>query len=123
MPDTIDLTRLKPLELDALREIANMGAGHAATALSKLLGGRVMIKVPRISITRLEDATPDIAEAEELVAAVLMHVMGDLTGRTVLVFPFETAEAIAKRLSPDADPATDATFLSEMQESAIKEVG
>ena len=37
-----------PLQLDALREVANMGAGHAATALSQMTGGTIMISVPTI---------------------------------------------------------------------------
>ncbi|MGQ0703023.1 MAG: chemotaxis protein CheC, partial [Gemmatimonadales bacterium] len=37
---------LTALERDALREVANIGAGHAATALSQMTGGRIMISVP-----------------------------------------------------------------------------
>ena len=50
-----DVRTLKALQLDALREVANIGAGHAATALSQLTGSTIMITVPTIHITRLED--------------------------------------------------------------------
>src|SRR5947207_1386034 len=92
----IELRDLKATQLDALREIANIGAGHAATALSKLLRGRVMISVPQITISRLEEVAPMVAAPEAPVAAVLMHMLGDLTGRTLLVFPYETAVSIAR---------------------------
>ena len=50
-----DVRDLKELQLDALKEVANIGAGHAATALSQLTDRRIMISVPEIAITRLED--------------------------------------------------------------------
>jgi hypothetical protein len=81
-----DLRSLKPNQLDALREVANIGAGHAATALSEMIGETIMISVPRINVARLEEVTPQVSAPDEPVAAVLMHMLGDLTGRTLLVF-------------------------------------
>ena len=46
-----------------------------------------MISVPTINVARLEDVPPQVAAPDEPVAAVLMHMLGDLTGRTLLVFP------------------------------------
>jgi chemotaxis protein CheC len=91
-----DLRSLKALQLDALREVANIGAGHAATALSQMINSTIMISVPTINVSRLEDVPPQISEPEEPVAAVLMHMMGDLTGRTLLVFPKPTAVRLAE---------------------------
>src|SRR5437016_5416123 len=48
-----DVRDLKALQLDALKEVANIGAGHAATALSQLTNRRIMISVPEINIARL----------------------------------------------------------------------
>src|SRR5512132_2472928 len=91
-----DIRSLKALQLDALREVANIGAGHAATALSTMTGGTIMISVPTINIARLEDVPPQISAPEEPVAAVLMNMLGDLTGRTLLVFPKPTAIRMAE---------------------------
>ncbi len=91
-----DIRSLKAHQLDALREVANIGAGHAATALSQMTGGTIMISVPTINIARLEDVPPQISEPEEPVAAVLMNMLGDLTGRTLLVFPRATAVRLAE---------------------------
>jgi chemotaxis protein CheC len=115
-----ELRSLTPNQLDALREVANIGAGHAATALSQMIGQTIMISVPRINVSRLEDVPPQVAEPEEPVAAVLMHMMGDLTGRTLLVFPRRTAQRLASlllRRPPESDAFT------EMEQSAIKEAG
>src|SRR5690242_21857773 len=86
-----DLLSLKVLQLDALREVANIGAGHAATALSQMVGETIMITVPTINIARLEEVPVQMTDPDEPVAAVLMHMVGDLTGRTLLVLPKRTA--------------------------------
>lgn len=115
-----DLRSLKAIQLDALREVANIGAGHAATALSQMIGETIMISVPRINVARLEDVPPQVGEPDQPVAAVLMHMMGDLTGRTLLVFPRRTAVRLAELLLRRASPPGE---FSEMQQSAIKEAG
>ena len=115
-----DLRSLKAIQLDALREVANIGAGHAATALSQMVGETIMISVPTINVARLEDVPPQVGEPDQPVAAVLMHMLGDLTGRTLLVFPRRTAVRLAELLLHRVSPADD---FSEMQQSAIKEAG
>jgi len=115
-----DIRSLKALQLDALREVANIGAGHAATALSQMVGETIMISVPTINVSRLEDIPPQVAAPDEPVAAVLMHMLGDLTGRTLLVFPRRTAIRLSELLLRRTSPPDD---FSEMQQSAIKEAG
>src|SRR5258705_3078273 len=116
-----DIRSLKALQLDALREVANIGAGHAATALSQMIGGTIMISVPTINVSRLEEVPPQISAPEEPVAAVLMHMLGDLTGRTLLVFPKPTAVRLAELML--RRPARSAAELGGMEQSARKEAG
>jgi chemotaxis protein CheC len=115
-----DIRSLKALQLDALREVANIGAGHAATALSQMIGGTIMISVPTINVSRLEEVPPQISGPEEPVAAVLMHMLGDLTGRTLLVFPKPTAVRLASLMLRRESSSEE---LGEMEQSAIKEAG
>ena len=115
-----DIRSLKALQLDALREVANIGAGHAATALSQMINSTIMISVPTINVSRLEDIPPQVAAPDEPVAAVLMHMLGDLTGRTLLVCPRRTAIRLAELLLRRQSAQDD---FSEMQQSAIKEAG
>ena len=116
-----DIRSLSPKQLDALREVANMGAGHAATALSTMTGQTIMISVPTLNIARLEDVPPQISGPEEPVAAVMMHMLGDLTGRTLLVFPKPTAVRLAELML--RRPAGSSTDLGELEQSAIREAG
>jgi chemotaxis protein CheC len=116
-----DIRSLKAIQLDALREVANIGAGHAATALSQMTGGTIMISVPTINIARLEEVPPQVSGPEEPVAAVLMHMLGDLTGRTLLVFPKPTAIRLSELML--RRPQGSSTDLGELEQSAIKEAG
>src|SRR3954468_17446096 len=112
---------LGPREMDLLREVANIGAGHAATALSTMIGSTIMISVPRVNVLQVDDVPPVVAAHEEPVAAVLLHMLGDLTGRTLLVFPVATAVRLAEMLLQRDSSGT--TELGELEESAVMEVG
>ena len=116
-----DVRDLKESQLDAMREVANIGAGHAATALSQMTGGTIMISVPQINIARLEDVPPQVSGPEEPVAAVLMNMLGDLTGRTLLVFPKPTAMRLSELML--RRPEGSSKDLGVLEQSAIKEAG
>ena len=113
-----DLRALSPAQLDALREVANIGAGHAATALSQITEQQIMISVPELTIAPLDEVPNQIAGPEEPVAAVLMRMEGDLTGLTLLVFPRPIAMRVASLMM-----RRDVVELGPIEESAIKEAG
>lgn len=77
---------LRQAEVDALKEMANIGAGHAATALSQLTNRRVMIDVPNVGIHPVEEAAAAVGDESQVVAAILIQVLGDLTGRSLMIF-------------------------------------
>ncbi|MFL5582871.1 MAG: chemotaxis protein CheC [Gemmatimonadaceae bacterium] len=116
-----DIRSLKAIQLDALREVANIGAGHAATALSQMTGSTIMISVPTITVAPLEEVPPKVAAPEEPVAAVLMNMLGDLTGRTLLVFPQVTAQRLSELML--RRPQGSSKGLGELEQSAVKEAG
>lgn len=120
MSTMVDAQKLTEAECDALREIANIGAGHAATALSQMTGRKIMIDVPEVAVKRLEEAAEQIGPADTIVAAVLMHMMGDLTGRTLLVLPESSARSLCSILLRTSEPGPGFT---DMQKSAIMETG
>ncbi len=120
-----DVRDLKALQLDALREVANIGAGHAATALSQLTHRRIMISVPEINIARLEEVPGLIGDPQEVVAAVLMHMLGDLTGRTLLLFPEPVGRQLCDMLlkRPLGTTKSFETIEQSFEQSCIKEAG
>lgn len=116
-----DVRDLKESQLDAMREVANIGAGHAATALSQMTNRTIMITVPRVNVRPLEEACEIVGTPGDVMAAILMHMMGDLTGRALLMFPQPAARTLCDFLLR-REPGTTQDF-GEMEKSGLKEAG
>jgi len=92
----VEYSNLSALQLDALKEVSNIGAGNAATALSMMIGKKVDMTVPSVNIVRLEDIVEENGECE--VAGTVVRVLGDIAGNILLVFEKPTAENIIEKL-------------------------
>jgi chemotaxis protein CheC len=106
---------LTEIQLDALREMANIGSGNAATALAGMLGRPVDLSVPHASALPLPEAVDAVGASEVIVTAVAIPVMGDLEGIVLLTFPVPSAHALSGFLGVVDDP--------EMELSALSEIG
>jgi chemotaxis protein CheC len=87
------------MQLDALREVANVGCGHAASALSRLVGGRrVNIEVPRALVVSPTDLPAAIGGEEKQVVAASLEMTGGLAGHLLLVLPEDDAHRLCALL-------------------------
>ena len=116
-----DVRNLSARQLDALREVANIGAGHAATALSQMTDETIMISVPRLAVSGVEDLPVLLSASAEPVVAVLLHMVGDLQGLSVLTFSHTSAMRLAELMS--RQPAGTFTEVGAYEQSAIQEAG
>jgi chemotaxis protein CheC len=92
----VNLSAPTEAQFDALREVANVGCGHAANALSKLMGGRaVRIDVPSVALIASESFAELIGGEGAAVVVTSLEILGQLEGRLLLVLQ----EAQAQRLS------------------------
>jgi chemotaxis protein CheC len=115
------MEQLHDVQLDALQEICNIGMGHAATALSQMIGQTVNLNVPKVTLASL-DQVPDImGGAEQVVVGIYMRVYGNLRGNILLIFPRESAQSLNALLT--GQPSSGDLILNEMHASALKEVG
>lgn len=114
------ILQLTELQLDALREVGNIGAGHAATVLSQMLNQRVEMEVPRISIIPLGDICDAIGGAELPMVGVYMRVFGDVTCRMLYLYPRNSALALADFVI--GRPQKESIVIGEIEGSALKEV-
>ncbi len=119
----IDPSMLTEIQLDALREVTNIGCGAAATALSQLLGGRrVNLEVTRSAVLSFEELETLLGSSDDVRATVHLALRGGFEGCLLLAYEEEAASALAEFLvGPGA--AFSAQGLSEMGRSALMEVG
>ena len=99
-------------QLDALKEISNIGMGHAATALSQLVGDTIMLKVPRVTVTEFAQVPDLIGGPEKLVAGVTLRILGDARGSILLIFPQESALQLLASLLGRASAPSSTTWTS-----------
>jgi chemotaxis protein CheC len=109
------------IQLDALREIGNIGSGHAATALSTLLQRRIDMSVPEVWAVPFERVTPIIGQLDTPQVTIYVKVEGAAPGKAVFFFPVESAEIVVQALFGTDEPMD--LFTDEMVQSALKEVG
>ena len=104
---------------DALKEIMNIGAGHAATALSQMLKKPVRINVPSVAWAQVEKAGDVFGAQEQVVSTVYLRLLGDLTGVILFSFSKDQARRLAALLLNEG--AKPRPVLSEIAQSALKE--
>jgi chemotaxis protein CheC len=91
-------SRLNELQLDTLRELSNIGMGHAATALSQLLRRGINLHVPNLTVTDIAEVPDLLGGAEQVVAGVTLDVLGGARGNILLIFPRASAERLLSDL-------------------------
>ena len=95
----MDSTGLSLEQLDALQELTNIGASHAATALSHLLKDRVVLNVPSVQIVPFQKINTVVGDPSSLIVAVYLKVFGDSPGKALFLFDYENALRIAETLN------------------------
>jgi chemotaxis protein CheC len=108
------------LELDALREIGNIGAGNAATSLSEILHKKIKINVSQVKVLPFEHVADSIGGAEKLVTGIFMRVNGDFKGNILIIIPEALAYDLVKKLLKQTGKING---FSEMGKSALIELG
>jgi chemotaxis protein CheC len=112
---------LNELQRDALKEVGNIGAGHAATALSQLLNTTVKLSEPRIDVLKFRDLSSRIGAPDRSVAALHMYVRGEAPGQMVVLFDrdqsLEFVHVFIKRIIGDIQ------IFDSIADSTLKELG
>jgi len=103
------------MQLDALRELANIASGTAATALSQMLGQEVELNVPRALALPLADAVESAGAPEDVVTGVVLGLEGDIDALVLLLIPIKDSETLCQLLGVEAQ--------TEVGDSALSEIG
>ena len=114
------MVNIKDQYYDVLREIGNIGAGNATTALSQLLNTRIDMTVPRVKLMEFKEVGTTMGGEEQLVAGIYLAVEGDVTGSIMFIQKKESARNMVSKLM-GMEPAGEE--FNEMELSALKEIG
>jgi chemotaxis protein CheC len=110
---------LSPLQLDALREVGNIGSGNAAVALSTMVDKKVLLSVPRASLVPLVKVSDLVGGAEKPVVGVYLHISGDASGSMLLLLADTSAGELAHLMV--SNPTKQE--LTTVEQSALQETG
>ena len=112
---------LSDLQKCALKEVGNIGAGHAATALSQLLNTKINLSEPRIDVINFRDLAARVGHENRMVAALHMYIRGEAPGQIVVLFDREQAldfvATFLKRVIGDIQ------IFDSISDSTLKEIG
>ena len=106
--------------LDVLKEIGNIGAGNAMTALSQMLQCKVDMKVPQVRLLEFKEVGTLMGGEEQLMVGVYLAVEGDITGSIMFLVQMDSAKHLVNKLMMGM--GSDEPGLNEMELSAMKEV-
>lgn len=106
---------------DVLKEIGNIGAGNAMTALSQMLQCKVDMKVPQVKLLEFSEVGTLMGGEEQIMVGVFLGVEGDVTGSMMFLIEKDSAKHLINKLMMGMVP--DEPDFSEMELSAMQEVG
>ncbi|HCJ56419.1 CheY-P phosphatase CheC [bioreactor metagenome] len=117
---SISIADLNSQQIDVLKEIGNIGAGNAVTALSKMVSKRIDMKVPIVNIVEFKEVADLVGGPEMLVSGIYFKVSGDITGSIMFLIDNDSSRTLINWLMGKNETNAE---LDEIELSALKEVG
>ncbi|RKD27762.1 chemotaxis protein CheC [Caminicella sporogenes DSM 14501] len=108
--------------IDILKEIGNIGAGNAATALAKMLNKRIDMNVPKVNVLDISDVPALIGGPETLVTGVYFKIEGDLDGSIMFVLDINSSQTLVKLLTSGYQNNKD-NEIDDFTKSVLQEIG
>ncbi len=118
----VKLDEMNHMQFDVLREIGNIGAENATTALSQMLSAKIDMKVPKIDLLEFKELGELIGGAENIVVGILLTLQDDIDGMMMFLVEKKAAKSMVKLLMGGFSTGEDEDF-SEMELSAMQEIG
>ena len=116
-----NLQQLNEMYVDVLREIGNIGAGNATTAVSQMLNTKIEMNVPIVKLLPVEEIGSVMGDEEQTIVGIFLGVEGDINGSMMFLMDMTSAHQMVNRLMM-RDPDYVGDF-DEMDQSAIREIG
>ena len=119
----INIGEINSAQLDFLKELENIGAANAATALSRMLNQPIDLRVPNAWFCPLSQIASVLGDPEQIMVGSLVQMHGDISGAILFMQTIEDAESMANvLLNTLGECETPSEFPSELQQSALLEL-
>lgn len=118
----LDLNQIDNMQFDVLREIGNIGAGNATTALSQMINSKIDMKVPKVDLLEFKELSDIVGGAENLVVGILFTLEGQIDGMMMFMMDMAASRHLVKSLVGNSYETATGEF-SEMELSALNEIG
>lgn len=112
----MDEIQLSDIQLDALKELGNIGAGHAATALSKMRNEMIDMTVPKVEVLPFVNMLHRVGKDDDEVVGVLLKVYGDVPGNLLYIMNYEKAKKFGEAFLGGYGEVSEEMFISLYQE-------
>ncbi len=119
----LDLNQIDNIQYDVLREIGNIGAGNATTALSQMINSKIDMKVPKVDLLEFKELSDIIGGAENLVTGILFTLEGQIDGMMMFMMDMSASRHLVKLLLGSYSEVESSREFSEMELSALNEIG
>ena len=117
----LNLEQVSSQYYDVLKELGNIGAGNAMTALSQMLNCKIDMRVPKVELLEFNQVGDAVGGDEQIMVGVFLGVEGDVTGSMLFLVEVESAKHLIDKIMPGmTQPGTE---FSEMELSAMQEIG
>lgn len=115
---------LNSMYFDVLKELGNIGAGNATTAIATMLNLTIDMKVPKVELKAVEDLGSAICPEEETIVGIFLEVQNDISGSIMFLLKLDSARYLVDRLMGGmGGSGSEDDGFSEMELSAMKEIG
>ncbi len=112
--------KIGEMQLDAIKELGNIGVGNAATALSKTLNKKIDMDVPETKFIPINDFSNEFGGPDNIVMTIYSPILGDLSGETLFIFSRQCALGLVDLMM--GNKIGETTIMDELSESAFKEM-
>lgn len=107
--------------VDVLREIGNVGAGNATTAIASMLGIRIDMSVPKVELLEASRLGSAICPEDEIIVGIFLEVQTDIEGSMMFLMRMDSARFLVNKLM--GRDVEDEKEFDDMDLSALKEIG
>lgn len=117
----LSLAEVNNVYFDVLKEIGNIGAGNATTAISTMLNLKIDMSVPQVKLLTFQELGSAICPEDETIMGIYLEVQGDIDGSMMFLMKLDSAHFLVNKLLGKEDDGTQE--FGEMELSALKEIG